>query len=213
MDATPPRLLAQLIEGLSDRLLTGDASRAALAAMAGATVACHLPGWGRLTLLIERDGLTLIDAESGDLEVEAELPVLLMAMGGRLAERLAPGGTQSPTAPGQGMTLRGDAALAANFQRLLETIDVDPEGLLAPLIGDLPAHRLTALGRQAARNGYDALARLLRTTVDYWQYEQRALVPRVEVEALAEEASALGERVTRLAERMERLQRAQGKRP
>lgn len=143
---------------------------------------------------------------------------------GRLAA--GPRDADSGTAPSLVITLRPEALAAAakGEEHLLRTIDVagnaklasevmflarhlrwDVEEDLARFIGDVAAHRLVGAARQAAAWQADALRRLAEGFVEYAAEEQRLLVSKAEIEALAAAQARLRDGLERLEKRIERL--------
>ncbi len=109
---------------------------------------------------------------------------------------------------GKSIRISGDSHLAEQFQALIDNALIDWEGLLADLIGDLPAHSLSQMFRwksdQLKLTGQSLMANLQ----EYLQEEARILPTRVEAEILADEIESLQEQTERLAARINSLKKS-----
>lgn len=101
----------------------------------------------------------------------------------------------------------GDVALAKQFHRLLDQIDVDWEEELSNVVGDIAAHQLGSLARNAASWFERTADSLRRDTSEYLQEEVTHLPPRVEVDAYLDGIDQLREGVDRLEARLALLER------
>ena len=101
--------------------------------------------------------------------------------------------------------IEGDAEVAARFRELGALLHPDLEEELSRVLGDVPAHQLGVVARQAL--GW--LRRGLRTGADnlgeYLAHERRDLVPRAEADAFLTGVDALREQVDRLDARVAAL--------
>jgi ubiquinone biosynthesis protein UbiJ len=119
--------------------------------------------------------------------------------------RMLSGGA-SPAAGASAVQVRGDAEVAAGFRELFALARPDLEEELARVVGDLPAYRLGAFGRNAlswargvARNAGENLA-------EYLQEESRLLVNKTELEEFLRGVDELREAGDRAAARLGRLE-------
>ena len=106
---------------------------------------------------------------------------------------------------GKGVTISGDSGLATRLQQILADADIDWEGLLADIIGDLPAHqasRFLRWQRDYWRHAGDSLSHNLG---EYLQEEAQLLPPRPELEAFMADVDALRQRSDRLEARLQRV--------
>jgi len=105
------------------------------------------------------------------------------------------------------ITLTGDSKLMLSLQAILHRLELDWEGELARLVGDVPAHELGRLIRGGLRAGRGVADSLLRQLEEFVHEEGRLLPPRAELEDFYQDVQDLALRVDRLAARVERLQR------
>jgi len=100
------------------------------------------------------------------------------------------------------VTISGDAELAARFQELLQLLRPDLEGMLARVIGDVPAHGAGRLLRRLLDYGRSSLDTQLMNAGEYLAHERRMLVPRAEAAQFLHEVDALREQTDRIAARV-----------
>lgn len=197
MDLAP--VLTELIENLLNRNL-GDSP--------GARRACAELKGRRLKLMI-RDLDIAITIESlgeslkisryceGECHAEVEgSPINLLAMTGPAPERLLKSGA---------VQVRGEVELLQRYRDLGLLLKPDLEEELSRLIGDSPAHRLTALARGALAFGRRGADTTLRNAAEYFAHETRDLVPRAEAEVFLNEVDQLREGVDRAAARLDTM--------
>lgn len=103
---------------------------------------------------------------------------------------------------------RGDPALLASLDRVFRQLDWDPEADLAPLIGDIAAHRLNAFGREALAGLAQATAAFGHSVGDYLVEEAGLMARGVDVARFNREVDRLGDDVARLEARLRRLETA-----
>lgn len=106
------------------------------------------------------------------------------------------------------VTVEGDVGLAGRLSTFVAAVDIDPEELLAPLVGGTLARKLRLVGD-------DVGAWLTRTaqgfksnTADYLVEERELLAPSSEVAHFGNDVDALRAGVDRLEARLDRLDRA-----
>jgi ubiquinone biosynthesis protein UbiJ len=102
----------------------------------------------------------------------------------------------------------GDADLLAEVNRVFQTLQWDMEADLAPLVGNIAAHRLAsgtqALGNWARQNRESATA----TLTEFLTEEQPVLANRAQVEHFYREVDTLKDDAARLEARLKRLESA-----
>lgn len=176
-----------------NRLLEAeDWARLRLAPFAGKTVELRAPPLPTLVLRI---------LERGTVEAGGAQPDLSMTLKPEMLVALARGEDHALRA----VEVHGDAKLAAEILLLARHLRWDAEEDLAHLIGDVAAHRVAQAGRAFAAWHLDAAQRLAAAFADYASEEQRILVRRGELEALAESVARLRDALARLDKRVERL--------
>jgi ubiquinone biosynthesis protein UbiJ len=103
--------------------------------------------------------------------------------------------------------VRGDAEVAAFYRELLMLARPDWEEELSRLVGDVPARRVGRLSRQALSWLGVAGRRMGENLAEYWQYESRDLVNKVELEEYLSGVDAVREAGDRLEARIKNLER------
>jgi ubiquinone biosynthesis protein UbiJ len=104
------------------------------------------------------------------------------------------------------VTIAGDAELAARFQELLQLLRPDLEGVLARVIGDVPAHGAGRLLRKVLDYGRSSVRTTALNAGEYLAHERRVLVPRAEAAQFLQDVDALRERADRIAARVALLE-------
>ncbi|MBT9569018.1 MAG: hypothetical protein IV085_12045 [Thiobacillus sp.] len=102
----------------------------------------------------------------------------------------------------------GDPALLATLDRVFRQLNWDVEADLAPVVGDVAAHRLHALGRRAAAGMAQTLAALGRNASEYVVEEAEMMARGVDVARFNREVDALADDAERLAARLQILENA-----
>ncbi len=92
----------------------------------------------------------------------------------------------------------GDPALLATLDRVFKQLSWDVEANLAPVVGDIAAHRLHALGR-------DVLAGLARTAAAFGHNASEYVVEEAEMMARAIDVARFNREVDALADDVARL--------
>jgi len=146
---------------------------------------------GRLLLSREGAGSTPTDA------VISGSPAALIAM--------STGGNRPASA--QGVQVRGDVEVAAQYRDLLQAARPDWEEELSRWLGDIAAHRLAGVARDALSWGRRARRSVGENIAEYLQEESRDLVNRVELEEFLRGVDALRETGDRVEARLKRLER------
>lgn len=105
-----------------------------------------------------------------------------------------------------GVKLLGDSAPLIRLAEILEDVDLDWEGELAKLVGDVPAHMAGESARQLFRFGKRTHATFVRHLEEYLHEEARLLPTKLEVEDFIHGVQKLSQDVERVEARLKRLQ-------
>ena len=105
-----------------------------------------------------------------------------------------------------GIQLSGDSAPMLQLQRILHRLDLDWEGALAGVIGDIPAHQIGRLVRGGVRWGKQAVDSMNRQVEEYLHEEARLLPPEDELQDFYAAVSRLEVGVDRAEARLARQQ-------
>ncbi len=103
---------------------------------------------------------------------------------------------------------QGDPALLAALDRVFKQLDWDVEADLAPLVGDIAAHRLHAMGRDALAGMSQAVSAVGRNASEYMAEEADMMARAVDVARFNREVDTLADDVARLEARLRRLEPA-----
>lgn len=104
------------------------------------------------------------------------------------------------------LKIRGDTALAHQFQRAIDQLNPDWEAAMARHLGDVPAHFLAKRLRNGVKWSRNARHSMASNLEEYLHEETRALPGRRELEATFQDIDALNLQVERLAARLDHLQ-------
>lgn len=110
-----------------------------------------------------------------------------------------------------GIQLSGDSAPLLQLQGILHHLDLDWEGDIARVIGDVPAHQLGRLVRGSMRWGKQAAGSLNRQIEEFLHEEARLVPPRAELQDFYTAVSNLQTGVDRLEARIARQQQRMAK--
>ncbi|MDA8129168.1 MAG: hypothetical protein M0Z73_10790 [Betaproteobacteria bacterium] len=102
----------------------------------------------------------------------------------------------------------GDPALLGTLDRVFAQLEWDVEADLAPLVGDVAAHRLHAFGRDALAGLAHALSALGHNAGEYVFEEAELMARPVDVTRFNQDVDALADGVARLEARLRRLEPA-----
>lgn len=106
----------------------------------------------------------------------------------------------------QGIRIEGDMGLGNRFSDILREIDVDWEELLSQAVGNIVAHQMGQLARDA-KSWLDDSAHAMRlNTQEYLQEEARLLPAEAELRRYLDDVDTLRMDVDRLDVRIKRLQ-------
>lgn len=106
---------------------------------------------------------------------------------------------------GKTIRITGDSALASRFSQVLIDTALDWEGILAQIIGDLPAHELARYLKWKAALYLNASNSLMRNLEEYLQEEVRLLPSRPEISHFTSATDSLRQETERAAARLARL--------
>ncbi len=154
----------------------------------------------RLRLVAAADGISVRPAgeDAADAIIEGT-PLSFV--------RLAIGDPKQSIRAG-GMEVHGDAEIAEGFRSLLAAARPDLEEELSRLTGDVAAHYLANLARDAVSFSRRAGDTFARNIAEYLTEESRDLPVRIEVEEFLAGVDRLREAVDRLEARLIALERA-----
>jgi ubiquinone biosynthesis protein UbiJ len=105
-----------------------------------------------------------------------------------------------------GIEVVGDIELLNRFSGLLSRVGLDPEELVAKVVGDGAAHRLVGGLKGLFGFGRSAADRLSRDTAEYLTEESEDLARAADVEEWMDAVDGLREGVDRLEARLARLE-------
>lgn len=103
--------------------------------------------------------------------------------------------------------LEGDAEQARALQQTFDQLELDWEGALASVIGDIPAHFLGRRVRDSLRWAQQARQRLMQNVEEYVREESQHVPPRAQAEDFFDQIDELLLATDRLSARVERLAR------
>ncbi|MBW8307736.1 MAG: hypothetical protein K0M46_13125 [Thiobacillus sp.] len=103
----------------------------------------------------------------------------------------------------------GDPALLATLDRVFKQLRWDVEADLAPLVGDIAAHRLHALGRDALAGLVHTAAALGHNASEYVVEEAEMMARAIDVARFNRDVDALADDVARLDARLRLLEARQ----
>ena len=109
---------------------------------------------------------------------------------------------------GNGIEVTGQLGLAQATQTLLADLNIDWEGLLANVVGDLPAHQVAQWMGFKNRFAKQAHASMKASSMEYLVEESGLLPSRSEVTPFMDEVDTLRQRTDRLMARVDQLKRA-----
>lgn len=106
---------------------------------------------------------------------------------------------------GNGVKITGDSQLATKLQRIIGQLEIDYQGMLAKITGELAAQQLSNLFTGVNRQLNLTKHSLQLNTVEYLQEEIRSLPAPAEAEGFIEDIAQLTQDSERLAAKMEQL--------
>lgn len=176
-----------------------DWARKHLAPFSGQTVSLQMPPLA-LCLEISPEGLFRRAVEGSKatvtLTLPADLPLRILSGKGDRAALLS------------AAQISGSADLADCLGFVFRNLSWDVEADLAPVVGDIAAHRLVQGARAFASWQSGAFASLTRNVTDYLSEERPVLVKHHEVAAFDRELSGLATRLASVEKRIGALEAA-----
>jgi ubiquinone biosynthesis protein UbiJ len=196
-----PELLKPL-ESLLNRNIAGSArARALLARIAGRSLELRLAATPlKLRFVAGADSVSL--SMQGDTPADATIEGSPFTFA-----RLAMGNPMQTIRAG-GAQVTGDGEIAQGFQQLFEAAQPDFEEELSRLTGDVAAHRLANLARDAVDFGRRARETFMQNVAEYVTEESRDVPLRAEVEEFLAGVDGLREATDRLQARIAGLERS-----
>jgi ubiquinone biosynthesis protein UbiJ len=180
-----------------NHLLEGESwARERLAPFAGEALELRAPPLPALRLTVAADGRLAAGAEGA-------APSLTLTIGPQALPALARGEDHFLRA----IDVSGNARLASEVMYLFRNLRWDYEEDLSRLLGDAAAHRAVRVARELATWQKDAVRRIAEGLMEYAIEEKRLLVPRAELEALAQGVAQLRDGLERLEKRLELVAR------
>jgi len=101
--------------------------------------------------------------------------------------------------------ISGAADFAETLGFVTRNLEWDVEADLAPVVGDIAAHRIVRTGKRLAASGGEQLQRLRDNLAEYLVYEARLVVRKEEAGARERELAALDATLTQLERRIAAL--------
>lgn len=194
----PPIVLAGLEAALNRYLGLDAGTLSRLAAMTGKVVGVELRGLDiTLAMAPHAGGIQLLSDYHGT-------PDTIISGAPMSLARLGYGGDRGALFAGE-VQIRGDVALGQRFEAVLRDIDIDWEDHLSRLVGDVAAHQVGRLVRDAMAWGARSADTLGRDVGEYLQEEIRQLPLRDEMDAFIGAVDKLRDDVERLGARVKRL--------
>lgn len=123
--------------------------------------------------------------------------------------RLANATDSGKTLLAQGIRIDGDMALGNRFSQILREIDIDWEELLARAAGDVVAHQMGQIVRNAKGWLGDSAQAMRLNTQEYLQEEARILPAEAEIRHYLDAVDTLRMDVDRLEARLKRMETQQ----
>ena len=105
------------------------------------------------------------------------------------------------------INISGDALLVQDLHRTIESLDIDWQDYLAPILGDVISHELGEIDRQARDWSKSANDNLRRNIRDYLSEEARLVPSALEADSFSNRLDQVRLGIDRIAARTELLQR------
>jgi ubiquinone biosynthesis protein UbiJ len=120
---------------------------------------------------------------------------------------LAASSDQHISFAGTGISVTGDLGFLIEINKLMRNLDVDWEGALAAIIGDIPAHLLAKQLRSSSKTAADMGRRAKSAAAEIAQEELRATPSESEYDEFSQRVRHLSTEVERAAARMNKSRR------
>lgn len=171
--------------------------------LAGRCIALHAdgPGW-EFFLVPHAGGVQVMGEWPGKPDVRISAPPRVLVQ--RLVRRE---GDESILS---GVTVEGDADLLLRFGKLLERVGFDQEEIVARIVGDGAAHRVSSAISGFLGWGRKAASTLALDAAEYLREETGDLPHKDDVEAWGREVESLKQRADALSARLARLEKGRG---
>ena len=179
-----------VIEGLNHLLRNASWAQERLRAHSGAILLLEI-GSVRLAFVINAEGLFSPADSALSPDVTLTLPLEALVVAAMDTQKLF-----------SSVKLVGSADVAESLAFVVRNLRWDAEADLAGLIGDIPARRLTMLGRSLSGTVHQALVRTSENIADYAKNDGGLLVTAQEYESLREAILDLGGEIQRLEKRL-----------
>lgn len=205
-------LLDAALAGLNRLLAREEWPRERLQPFAGQSVRLVLGGTS-LRLAISAAGdfsRGVRDGRSGHDEARDSADVTLTVPTERLLPQLL---EEGPAALVAGVHIDGSAALAEALREVFRDLRLDPEAVLAERIGDIAAHRLSAIGRQALRSAAEGGRRLRENVGEFVRFEADRQVAPEAMQAFAQQVRDTADRTETLEAQIDALAAQAGRHP
>ena len=197
-----PRFLLKRAERTLNAFLQRDpATPKRLEALQGHTLELHLSApVCRIALTATASGIRIVTTpapSAADVTVTFSPAALGALLGGADIDTVAMQGA---------LHIEGDTTLLQSFRYLLSKLDPDMEGLLAQLLGQLPAHALMHQLRRQRTQGQDTWAHLRMNSADYVTEEARILVGHRQMHVIYDQLDDLSRQMERDEMRLAHLE-------
>ena len=196
-------MLLTPLESLLNRNIAGSAAaRVACQRLNGKTLAVNVTGAPSNTLLslyFKSDGDRIAISTKNEAPVSATLsgtPLAYLSMVGKQPENVLRSGA---------IRIEGDAEVAQAFRDLLAAAQPDFEEELSRVVGDVAAHQLGKMAKDAFAFGERVASTFAQNVSEYLQEESRDTVTRIEVDEFNEAVDQLRDAVDRAAARLHNL--------
>jgi ubiquinone biosynthesis protein UbiJ len=146
--------------------------------------------------------LSAIDSETLGIEADATISgkaETLLGLVGQKSDR-------RPLANAE-LDISGDATLVQDLQMTIESLDIDWQDYLAPILGDVLSNELGEVERSAKGWGQSAGSSMRRNVRDYLSEEARLVPTALEVDSFSNRLDHLRLGIDRLEAKTELLQR------
>jgi ubiquinone biosynthesis accessory factor UbiJ len=195
-----PELLRPFESALNRHIAASSRARTLLRELAGRSMELRFSATPfNLRVAATADGVSLRPAsgEASDVTIEGTPLAFLRIATGDAAKSIRSGGAE----------VHGDAEVGEGFRRLFEAARPDFEEELSRFTGDVAAHHLARLAREALEFGERARDTLARNVAEYLTEESRDLPTRIEAEEFLGGVDRFREAVDRLEARLATVER------
>jgi len=198
-----PELLKPFESMINRNIAASARARGLLAQVAGRSIEIRVAATPlRISVSAGTDGISI--ASAGDTPADATIEGTPFTFA-----RLATGDAMRTLRAG-GAQVTGDAEIAQGFQKLFEAARPDFEEELSRVTGDVAAHRLAGLARDAFAFGLRARDTFAQNAAEYLTEESRDLPARLEVDEFLGEVDRLREATDRLEARVSAAEKSRG---